>query len=250
MKFEELDQLLRQFESLNDPVALPGMYIVARLDGRGFTQFTKKNNDFEKPFDPQFKENMLATLQHLMNTGFKVTYGYTQSDELSLLFDLKTGVYGRKIRKYTSLLAAEASAKFSLLCGQIATFDCRIIQFPTKDWVVDYFRWRNEDAARNALNAYCYWTMRKTGMDAQAVTAQLSTFTQAEKNELLFQAGINYNEVPNWQKRGIGAYYHTVTKAGYNPLQQSNTITSRLQLCIEENLPMKDAYNELLQHII
>ena len=29
------------------------------------------------------------------------------------------------------------------------------------------------------------------------------------KNELLFQKGMNFNEVPNWQKRGIQALNHS-----------------------------------------
>ncbi len=35
---------------------------------------------------------------------------------------------------------------FSLKLGQPACFDCRISQLPTAELVVDYFRWRNEDA--------------------------------------------------------------------------------------------------------
>ena len=26
------------------------------------------------------------------------------------------------------------------------------------------------------------------------------------KNELLFQKGINYNDLPGWQKKGVGVY--------------------------------------------
>ncbi|WP_249219612.1 tRNA(His) guanylyltransferase Thg1 family protein [Chitinophaga sp. HK235] len=38
MKFDELDKKMRVYESANDMVVLPGMYIVARIDGRGFTR--------------------------------------------------------------------------------------------------------------------------------------------------------------------------------------------------------------------
>lgn len=40
MKFDELDKKMRVYESANDMVVLPGMYIVARIDGRGFTRLT------------------------------------------------------------------------------------------------------------------------------------------------------------------------------------------------------------------
>jgi tRNA(His) guanylyltransferase len=36
----------------------------------------------------------------------------------------------------------------------------------------------------------------------------------ADKNELLFQHGINYNDLPNWQKRGTGLYWEDYEKIG------------------------------------
>src|SRR5688572_10797788 len=42
--------------------------------------------------------------------------------------------------------------------------------------------------------------------------------TVAEKNELLFQNGINFNDVPNWQKRGIGMYWEEYEKPARNPV--------------------------------
>ncbi len=83
---------------------------------------------------------MVETVQHLMDCGFKIIYGYTQSDEISLLFDLNENTFQRKERKLNSVLAGEASAKFSLLLGDHGVFDCRICQLPARQLVVDYFR--------------------------------------------------------------------------------------------------------------
>ena len=66
MTFDELDQKMRVFETLNDPAVLPGVYIVARVDGRGFTKLTKERHDFEAPFDVRFRDHMVATAEHLM----------------------------------------------------------------------------------------------------------------------------------------------------------------------------------------
>ena len=60
----------------------------------------------------------------------------------SLLFAPNEQLFGRKLRKYNSTLAGEAGAKFSLLIGDMATFDCRISQLPDVELVVNYFRWR------------------------------------------------------------------------------------------------------------
>ncbi len=150
---------MRVYETAHDYCVLPGMYMVARLDGRSFTRLTKEMHQFESPFDPRFRDYMVATTEHVMTCGFRVIYGYTQSDEISLLFHPKEDAFGRKERKYNSILAGEASAKFSLLLNDLTCFDSRISQFPTLDLVIDYFRWRQEDAHRNALNTHCYWTL-------------------------------------------------------------------------------------------
>jgi len=42
MKFDELDEKMRVFETARDLCMLPGLYMVARLDGRGFTRLTEE----------------------------------------------------------------------------------------------------------------------------------------------------------------------------------------------------------------
>jgi len=164
MKFDDLDQTMRVFETAHDHCVLPAVYIVARLDGRGFTKLTKETHSFEAPFDLRFHELMVNTTRHLMDVGFRVVYGYTQSDEISLLFSQDCDAFGRKIRKINSVLAGAASAHFSLDLGAPGTFDCRVSQLPNPDLVADYFRWRSEDAHRNALHGHCYWALRRKGV--------------------------------------------------------------------------------------
>ena len=76
----------------------------------------------------------------MSSCGFNMIYGYTESDEISLLFGWEENSFGRKLRKLISILAGEASAKFTLLLGAVAAFDCRISQLPSVDLVVDYYR--------------------------------------------------------------------------------------------------------------
>ncbi|WP_291911515.1 tRNA(His) guanylyltransferase Thg1 family protein [Chitinophaga sp. CB10] len=250
MKFEELDQRMRMFEAVNDRIIMPEMYMVARIDGRGFTKLTKERYDFEKPFDERFHDYMIATVMHLMNCGFNITYGYTQSDEISLLFHLDEDAFSRKERKLISLLAGEASAKFSLLVGGVASFDCRITGFPREALVVDYFRWRNEDAHRNALNAHCYWLLRKQGASPAAATGQVKGLSSADKNELLFSHGINYNDLPAWQKRGTGIYWKDTQVEGHNPTTGQTVTTTRRKLFVDKVLPFKEAYSEFIYNIL
>jgi tRNA(His) guanylyltransferase len=251
MKFDDLDQQMRVFETAHDLCVLPGLYMVARLDGRGFTRLTKEVHPFEAPFDARFRDLMVETAEHLMSDcGFKIIYGYTESDEISLLFGLGENSFGRKLRKLISILAGEASAKFSLSLGAVASFDGRISQLPSLELVVDYFRWRNEDAHRNALNAHCYWLVRKQGKGVGEATAALRGMSVAEKNELLFQHGVNFNDVPLWQKRGVGLYWEEYDRPAENPVTGENVLARRRRIRRDLELPMKDDYSAFLRQLI
>lgn len=250
MKFDDLDQKMRIFETAHDHAVLPNIYMVARIDGRGFTKLTKHKHQFEAPFDTRFRDYMVQTVEHLMNIGFKVIYGYTESDEISLLFSLSESTFGRKLRKYNSILAGEASAKFSLLLGDIGAFDCRISQLPRQNDVVDYFRWRNEDAFRNALNAHCYWKLRSNGENAKQATKALEGKSVPYKNQLLFDNGTNFNDLPNWQKRGIGLYWQEVEREGFNPKTKEKTVVLRNKIYVDYDLPMKDKYSDFIREIL
>lgn len=246
MKFDELDARMRVFETANDRCVLPGLHMVARIDGRNFTRLTKERHAFEAPYDIRFRDMMLDTVEHLMRCGFSVRYGYTQSDEISLLFDLNETSFGRKTRKFDSVLAGEASAKFSLLLGDVACFDCRVCELPSLEYVRDYFRWRSEDAHRNALNAHCYWLLRKAGHDVGEATAFLRGRDKGEKHELLFQHGVNFNDLPNWQKRGMGLYWENYQKESRDPRTGEPAHATRRRIKRDLDLPMRDAYSDFI----
>ena len=246
MKFDEFDKKMRVYEESLDQYILPDMYIVARLDGRSFTNLTKRICNFEAPFDTKFRDLMVDTVKVLMECGFRIVYGYTESDEISLLFHPDDNTFGRKVRKLNTTLAGEASAAFSLALGRTATFDCRIVPLPNKDRVADYFVWRQEDSHRNSLNAHCYWALRKEGEDQNLATMELEGKSVAYKNELLFQKGINYNDLPSWQKRGIGVYFQDVAKEGYNPVKDEKVMTQRRELFADYELPIGEEYRDFI----
>jgi tRNA(His) 5'-end guanylyltransferase len=250
MKFDDLDAKMRVYETAHDHCALPGLYLVARLDGRSFTRLTKDLQAFEAPFDPRFRDLMTQTTAHLMECGFRVIYGYTQSDEISLLLHRDESAYSRKLRKLISILAGEASAKFSLLLGALGCFDGRISQLPRRELVLDYFQWRQEDAHRNALNSHCYWLLRRQGQSVAQATTALEHVSVSAKNELLFEHGINFNELPLWQRRGIGVYWQSYQKEGLNPKTGQTVLATRRRLYPDMALPMKDEYSLLLEQFI
>lgn len=249
MDSNEFDKRMRKSEYFHALRCLPGAWVVLRLDGRGFTKFTEREG-FEKPFDLTFQDLMRQTTQALLQELHGI-YAYTESDEISVLFRQDWDLFDREVEKLVSLSASIASATFSLAYQRSkAYFDSRIWLGVDKAQVVDYFRWRQEDAARCALNGWCHWTLRKEGKAPAEAMATLQGKTLAFKNELLFQRGINFNDLPHWQRRGTGIYWETYEKAGYDPIQKKDVTGTRRRVKIDEDLPMKEAYASFIYSIL
>lgn len=81
-------------------------------------------------------------------------------------------------------------------------------------------------------------------------TAAISGLSTAEKNELLFQHGISYSDLPRWQKRGMGLYWEEYEREAENPKTGQKVLARRKRIRRELELPMKDDYDGFLRQII
>lgn len=244
MKHDELGTRMRRMEFFHHLRVPDENWTVIRVDGRSFSKFTAEH--YDKPFDEKFHRAMVHTTLRLMEE-FQGVYGYTESDEISIFLGKDWDFFDRELEKLISLSAAVASSAFSLATGFEAQFDSRVWIAGDFNSVVDYFRWRQSDAARCALNGWCYWTSRQEGLSAKKATERLHGMGPDRKNELLFQSGVNFNEVPAWQRRGVGAYWESFEKEGFNPKTGQTTTAVRRRLTVDEELPMKAAFAEFLQ---
>jgi len=246
MKAISRENQMRALEYFHDLRLLPSAWTVLRVDGRTFSRFTETR--FEKPYDEQFRDLMTATARTMLEKLHGL-YAYTQSDEVSLLFAPEWDLFARSVEKIVSVSAGMASADFTHHAGEPAHFDSRVWLGVDVPLVIDYFRWRQADASRNALNSWCYWTLRDSGMAIAEATHALEGKSTAFKNELLFQHGINFNDLPRWQRRGVGLYWERYEKEGYNPITQQTEVTTRRRVRIDQDLPMKEEYANFLQSI-
>lgn len=187
---------------------MPLAPIYARLDGRSFHSFTK---GMSRPFDFDFIGVMQSVTKFLVGeTG--ATVGYTQSDEISLAWvvdDFKSETFfNRRVFKMTSILAGLASSKFATIAARTwpermakacPCFDARVYTLPNEDELVNCFLWREQDATKNAIT-----------MAAQAYFShkELHGKNGAQKQEMLFSKGVNFNDYPADCKRG--AYFKRV----------------------------------------
>jgi tRNA(His) guanylyltransferase len=243
-EFEARQREREWFHALTVP---PGAWSVIRVDGRSFSRFTERR--FSKPFDPEFSRVMTRTAEVLL-TEFGGRYGYTESDEISVLLEPSFDLFGRGLEKLVSISAGIASATMTAELGEPVTFDSRVWIGTTTADVVDYFSWRQTDALRCALNGWCYWTLRKAGRSARQATSELESTSKADKNELLFRHGINFNDVPTWQRRGIGLWWESYDHEGFDPVREVGVVTTRRRIRTEPELPMRDDYRELIGRLI
>lgn len=247
MKPEELETRMRALEVFRALRIHPNAWTIIRLDGRGFTRFTAHR--FTKPFDEGLRDIMIEAASAILR-DFQGVYAYTYSDELSIVFAPEWEIFSGRAEKLVSVSAGLVSATFTKACGEVAHFDSRICQSQRQDEVIDYFRWRQSDAARCALHGWCYWTLRQAGMSEEEATRLLDRQDADHQKSLLSHYGIDFDQVPLWQRRGVGVYWQTYEKAGYDPVQGEAVLARRRKITRQLELPVADAYSEFLQALL
>lgn len=88
------------------------------------------------------------------------------------------------------------------------------------------------------------------GKTKREATQLLRSMSHTDKHELLFHWGINFNDLPAWQKRGTGFYYKQVEREGYNPKKQEKVLVKRRVLEMDMEFPMKQDYSTFLENLL
>lgn len=199
---DDLGDRMKQYESQEAGRRfLPLLPVVARLDGKNFSKFTR---GLKRPYDVRLSELMAETTTYLVKAT-NACVGYTQSDEISLAWyssDWKSQIYfDGRVQKMVSVLAAECSVYFNRRLAHslperetaCPVFDCRVWQLPTLEEAANTFLWRELDASKNSVS-----------MAAQAHFSHTELMRKSgkEKVEMLFQKGVNWNDFPAFFKRG------------------------------------------------
>ena len=77
---DNLDERMKMYEDIETKrILIPNLPICIRIDGRGFSKYTKGMN---RPFDKNFTDSMIETMKFLIEETDAII-GYTQSDEIS-----------------------------------------------------------------------------------------------------------------------------------------------------------------------
>lgn len=204
MSNDSLGDRMKEYESRTDVFLLPLIPVMARMDGRSFHTFTA---GLERPYDKRLSELMVETTKFMV-AETNARCGYCQSDEITLVWlseEIDSQIFfDGRVLKMVSILAAITSSYFNKRLAeflpekadQMPVFDARVWNVPTEWEATNSFIWREQDATRNSLS-----------MAAQAYYSheELHGKSGADKHELLFQKGINWNDYPYFFKRGTYA---------------------------------------------
>lgn len=206
--------------------------VAIRIDGKAFHTFTR---GFQKPFDEVLGNAMVETMKYLCTNIQGCVFGYTQSDEITLiLVDYQThetsAWFDYEIQKLCSVSASMATMAFNKFfyneildwyakCNTLsleeeqkivtqvtiyksaaekgAMFDARCFNIP-KEEVCNLVYWRQLDATRNSI--------QMVGQ-ANFSHSELQNKSCNDIQDMLHeQKGINWNDYPIRWKRGVACY--------------------------------------------
>lgn len=203
--------------------------VAIRIDGKAFHTFTR---GFHKPFDEVLIKSMQETTKYLCENIQGCVLSYTQSDEITLiLIDYKkltsSAWFDYEVQKICSIAASMATMAFNNIFSKYvkefdlelayndngidteenrklweiykkainkgAMFDARCFNIP-KEEVTNLVYWRQLDASRNSIQ-----------MVGQANFSHKELQNKScndIQDMLMIQKGINWNDLPTYQKRG------------------------------------------------
>jgi len=231
----------------------PHLPFIVRLDGHRFSKFTV---GFTKPFDKRICDTMIYTTADLVNE-FSATTGYTQSDEITLVFgatcaepgpsaepqkQIEKGtkkqynmIFNGRTEKIVSLMAGFCSVRFSYhLSTQVGNdeklkqkifagyFDARAIQMSEPLELSTNILGRMNDCKRNSKNnlAHCHFSKDEVEhLNQQEVVEKL----QKEKS-------IKWEDMPKEYQWGSFLKRGKFEKQGKNPLTGESVVATRSKM--------------------
>ena len=237
--------------------------VAIRIDGKAFHTFTR---GFQKPFDEVLIKSMQETMKYLCENIQNCIFGFTQSDEITLiLVDYQTltteAWFDYQVQKLCSISASMATMAFNKFFYENvfqyngmasmdmsnkkypykeiyakaiekgAMFDARCFNIP-KEEVTNLIYWRQLDASRNSVQ-----------MVGQAYFSQeeLQDKSCSDIQDMLMTKGVNWNDLPTYQKRGSCCVKNKIfieSNGVTADVYLRNTSKSKNKWIIDTNIPI------------
>lgn len=203
MKGQLGDRIKENYERRNRPSLIRRCYTIIRCDGKAFHSYCR---GLKRPFDDGFMEDMDAAAAYLCKHIMGAKFAFVQSDEISVLItDFETkGVqawFDNDMQKMCSVSASMATRAFNearlrrlgVDGMKWAEFDSRVFQVADRKEVENVFIWRQQDSTRNSISSVA---------QSMYSAKELHGKSSDQKQEMIFQKGLNWNDLAPRYKRG------------------------------------------------
>ena len=206
-----LGERMKSYEAVSKNFLTNQIPAIIRIDGKAFHTFTR---GMKKPFDDILIKTMQTTMKDLCENIQGAVFGYTQSDEITIVLNCKNPEnshhwFDGGVQKIVSVAASLATLYFNKNFKEIDTenkyenkydkalFDARVFNI-TKDEIINNLIWRQEDASKNSIQ-----------MLARSLFShkQLQGLNGKElQNKMLTEKDVNWNDLHIIKKRGTSCY--------------------------------------------
>lgn len=262
-KNDSLGDRMKGYENISRAYLTRRVPVIIRLDGKAFHTFTR---GLDKPFDKSLMKIMQLTMHYLCSNIQGCVFGYTQSDEITLVLTdyatIKTDAwFGYNVQKMASVSASMATMEFNRLFRKefedmvlewnpdrkditlledrlaklqdkqfTACFDARCFSIPV-DEVCNCLIWRQQDATRNSIEAVG---------QANFSHKQLMGKSCNDIQDMLFkEKGVNWNDFPTDCRRGSACYRVVSEEEIDDPRNPGNKITvQRKRWVVDIGIPI------------
>lgn len=238
--------------------------VAIRIDGKAFHTFTR---GFQKPFDEVLIKSMQQTMKYLCENIQGCVLGYTQSDEITLiLVDYKkltsSAWFDYEVQKMCSIAASMTTMAFnrafaknvgdyctynyecmdnthenyehilSLAVDKGAMFNARCFNIP-KEEVTNLVYWRQLDTSRNSIQMLGQANFSHSELQNKSCNDI--------QDMLMMQKGINWNDLPVYQKRGSCCVRNKIVVKSngiMETIQLRDTSKSENEWIVDKNIPI------------
>lgn len=225
------DRMKGNYENRSKTYLVRRMPVIIRLDGKAFHTFTR---GFDKPFDDVMMQTMQQTTLKLCQEIQGCVFGYTQSDEITLVLvdynDINTDAwFDYSVQKMCSVAASMCTLYFNKIFAEMvdvfiansdvtpeeeklervynkaiekgAMFDARVFNIPVEE-VTNCVLWRQQDATRNSISSLA---------QSKFSHKELQGKSSSQMQDMLMEKfGINWNNLTIPEKRGTAVYKRTI----------------------------------------
>jgi tRNA(His) 5'-end guanylyltransferase len=225
------DRMKGNYENRSKTYLVRRMPVIIRLDGKAFHTFTR---GFNKPFDEVMMQTMQQTTLKLCQEIQGCVFGYTQSDEITLVLvdynDINTDAwFDYSVQKMCSVASSMCTLYFNKIFAEMvdvfiansdvtpeeeklervynkaiekgAMFDARVFNIPVEE-VTNCVLWRQQDATRNSISSLA---------QSKFSHKELQGKSSSQMQDMLMEKfGINWNDLTIPEKRGTAVYKRTI----------------------------------------